>query len=76
MLFMKIMIVVCVVGMLRCSPRFQNMSRELDDTAIAAMKRLIQTAEESGFPPSTIPILILLTALAFMSIAVTMGGGR
>jgi hypothetical protein len=53
------------------------MSRELDDSAISAMKRIMSAAEESGFPPEIIPLLMLLTALTFMfSLAVTGGAGR
>ncbi len=77
LLLTKALIVVCVVGMLRSSSWFQSMSRELDESAISALKRIMNVAEESGFPPESIPLLILLTALMFMaSMAVTMGVGR
>ena len=76
-LVLKLLIVIAVVGILRTSERFQSMSRELDDSAIAALKRIMSAAEESGFPPEIIPILMLLTALMFMfSMAVTGGAGR
>jgi hypothetical protein len=76
-LVLKLLIVVAVVGILRSSDRFQSMSRELDDSAISAMKRVMSAAEESGFPPEIIPLLMLLTALTFMfSLAVTGGVGR
>jgi len=48
------------------------MSRELDDSALSAMKRIMRTTEDAGFPPETVPVLILLTAL----IIVTAGVGR
>jgi hypothetical protein len=38
----------------------------MDDRAIAAVKRIMNAAEECGYPPELIPILILLTALSFM----------
>ena len=63
---LKVLIVVVVVGILRSSDRFQSMSRELDDSAISVLKRVMSAAEESGFPPEIIPILMLLTALTFM----------
>lgn len=76
-LVFKLLIVVAVVGILRSSERFQSMSRELDDSAISALKRIMSAAEESGFPPEIIPLLMLLTALMFMfSMAVTGGAGR
>jgi len=71
-LLMKFLIIACVVAMLRTSDRFQSMSRELDDSALSAMKRIMRTTEDAGFPPETVPVLILLTAL----IIVTAGVGR
>jgi hypothetical protein len=77
LLLTKALIVICVVGMLRSSSRFQSMSRELDESAISALKRIMYAAEESGFPPEAVPLLMLLTVLVFMSIiSVTVGGGR
>ena len=74
---LKLLIVVVVVAILRSSDRFQSMSRELDDSAISVLKRVMSAAEESGFPPEIIPLLMLLTALTFMfSMAVTGGAGR
>jgi len=73
LLIAKSLIVACVVGMLRCSNRFQSMSRELDESAISALKRIMNAAEGSGFPPEAIPLLMLLTALVFMA---TVGAGR
>jgi len=62
----KLLIVASVLLILKSSSRFQSMSRELDDRAIAAMKRMMNAAEECGYPPQIIPLLILLTALTFM----------
>jgi hypothetical protein len=76
LLFSKALIIACVVGMLRSSKRFQSMSRELDESAISALRRIMNAADESGFPPESVPLLMLLTALVFMALAVTMGGGR
>lgn len=73
---MKFLIIACVVGMLRTSGRFQAMSRELDESALSALKRAMSAAEESGFHPETIPLLMLLTALAFIYAAITAGAGR
>jgi hypothetical protein len=53
------------------------MSRELDELAFAALKRIMNATEECGYPRELIPLLILLTALSFMlSIYVTAPGGR
>ena len=71
-LLMKFLIVACVVAMLRTSDRFQSMSRELDESAISAVKRIMCATEDAGFPPETFPVLILLTALMI----VTAGVGR
>jgi len=77
LLLLKGLLVVSVVAMLRCSNRFQSMSRELDESAISALKRIMNAAEESGIPPESVPLLMLLTVLAFMALAaVTVGVGR
>jgi len=53
------------------------MSRELDELAFAALKRIMNTTEEYGYPRELIPLLILLTALSFMlSMFVTGPVGR
>jgi hypothetical protein len=71
------LIAVSLVGLLRCSITFRTMSRELDQQAFAALKRIMRATEESGYPPQLIPLLILLTALSFMlSMYVTMPGAR
>jgi hypothetical protein len=73
----KLMIVTAVVGLLRCSSQFRNMSRDLDNQAFSAIKRVMNAAEECGYPPQLVPLLMLLTALSFMlSLYFTMGVGR
>jgi hypothetical protein len=53
------------------------MSREFDEQAFAALKRVMRATEESGYPPQLIPILIFLTAISFMlSMFLTGAGGR
>jgi len=53
------------------------MSRELDEKAFAALKRIMHASEEQGYPAGLIPILMLLTALIFMlSASVTTPFGR
>jgi len=76
MLLMKLMIIACVIGMLRTSERFQSMSRELDASAMSALRRAMDAAEESGFPSVALPMLMLLSALIFMYAMVTTPGGR
>ena len=62
----KLLIIAAVVGLLRSSPAVQGMSRELDEQAFAALKRIMRVTEECGYPAPLIPLLILLTALSFM----------
>ncbi len=62
----KLLIVACTLGLLRTSQRFQSMSREMDDRALAALKRIMNASEECGYPRELIPLLMLLTALSFM----------
>jgi hypothetical protein len=53
------------------------MSRELDEQAFSALKRIMNAAEECGYPPQLVPLLMLLTALSFMlSLYFTMAYGR
>ena len=76
-LLSKLLITISLVGILRTSARFQSMSRELDELAFAALKRIMNATEECGYPRELIPLLILLTALSFMlSIYVTAPAGR
>jgi hypothetical protein len=73
----KILIAISLVGLLRTSARFRSVSRELDELAFAALKRIMNATEESGYPRELIPLLILLTALSFMlSMFVTAPVGR
>ena len=62
----KLLIIVAAVGLLRSSPAIQNMSRDLDEQAFAALRRIMRATEECGYPAPLIPLLILLTALSFM----------
>lgn len=62
----KLMIVAGVLVILRTSGRFQSMSREMDDQALAAVKKMMNAAENCGYPPQLVPLLMLLTALTFM----------
>jgi len=62
----KILIVVSVTALLRCSEQFRRMSRETDELAFTALKRIMQTTEDCGYPRHLIPVLIALTALSFM----------
>jgi hypothetical protein len=76
-LLAKVLIIISLVGILRTSSRFQSMSRELDEHAFAALKRIMNATEECGYPRELIPILMLLTALSFMlSLYVTAPGGQ
>ncbi len=61
----KILIVVSVIGLLRCSEQFRRMSRETDEQALIALKRMMRVTEDCGYPRHLIPVLILLTALSF-----------
>ena len=73
----KLLITISLVGLLRTSVRFQSMSRELDEHAFAALKRIMNASEEYGYPRELIPVLMLLTALSFMlSMFVTTAGAR
>ena len=76
-LLAKLLITISLVGILRTSTRFQSMSRELDEHAFAALKKIMNATEECGYPRELIPILMLLTALSFMlSMYVTGPGGQ
>ena len=65
-LLAKLLIIVSVLGILRSSSRFRSMSRELDEQAFQVLKRIMHATEERGYPPQLVPLLMLLTALAFM----------
>lgn len=73
----KILISISLVGLLRCSSTFREKSREFDELAFAALRRIMRATEDSGYPPQLIPFLIILTAVSFMlSMYVTAAGGR
>ncbi len=64
--FIKLVIIAAVVGILRSFQSFRSMSRELDERAFTALKRIMHATEECGYPPQLVPLLMLLTALSFM----------
>ncbi len=67
MLFLtKVLIIAATVGLMRSLPAIQEMSRDFDERVFAALKRIMRTTEECGYPPQLIPLLIVLTALSFM----------
>jgi hypothetical protein len=66
LLVTKILIIVAAVGLMRSSPAFQTMSRDLDERAFAAIRRIMHATEECGYPASLVPLMILLTAFSFM----------
>jgi hypothetical protein len=73
----KLLIVVALVGLLRCSEHFRSMSRQLDEQAFAVLRRIMSATEDCGYPPQLIPLLILLTAVSFMlSVYFTVAAGR
>jgi hypothetical protein len=61
----KFMFIAAVIGALHTVPQFRKMSRELDQSALNSLKKMMDSAEESGFPPEIVPLLIGLTALSF-----------
>jgi hypothetical protein len=63
----KLLIIVAVVGLLRSSQTFREMSREADETALVSLKRIMRLTEEYGYPPETIFLLIALSVIAFMA---------
>jgi hypothetical protein len=42
------------------------MSRELDEQALANLRRIMRTTEEHGYPRHLVPLLMLLTAVSFL----------
>jgi hypothetical protein len=73
-LLTKVLIIVAAVGLMRSTPAIQSMSRDLDEQAFAALRRIMRATEDCGYPPNLIPLLMLLTALSFMlSMYVTAG---
>ena len=71
----KVLIVVSVLGLMRCSELFRRTSRELDEQAFAAIKRIMRSTEDDGYPPQLVPLLMLLTALSFMLSSYVTGPG-
>jgi hypothetical protein len=69
-LISKMMIAVAIAGLLRCSGKFRRMSRRLDEQVYAVLKRIMRATEEAGFPAHTVPVLMLLTFMAFITAAV------
>jgi hypothetical protein len=63
---LRILIAISLVGCLWSSPRFRSMSRHLDEQVRVAFRRFLNAAEESGYPPEFVPVLILLTALTLL----------
>jgi hypothetical protein len=73
----KILIVISLTGLLRCSARFRQVGSELDEQVFAVLRRAMRATEDQGYPPQLLPLLILLTALSFLlSAYVTTPGGR
>jgi hypothetical protein len=62
----KILIIVSVTALLRCSEKFRKASRAFDEHAIASLKQVMNATEDLGYPPQLAPLLILITALCFM----------
>ena len=75
-ILLRLTIGICLIGMLRSSERFRQMSRDIDESVMIALKRFMNVAEESGFPREIVPVLLMLTALTFMFLVVTTHGGR
>ena len=73
----RLLIVAVAVVLLKRSSRFRQTNRELDEKVLCALKRIVNIAEEYGYPPQFVPFLILLTSLSFMlSIYFTTAYGR
>jgi hypothetical protein len=75
-ILLRLVIVVCVLGLLRTSQQFRALSRDVDDMVLLAVKRVMHVAEESGLPGEVVPILLMLTVLTFMFVVATTPGGR
>ncbi len=73
----RLVAVAAVLILLKRSSRFQQTNRELDERAFAALRRIVNIAEDYGYPPQFVPFLILVTALSFMlSLYFTTAYGR
>jgi hypothetical protein len=73
LLLYKILLILSVIGILRCSDRFTRMSREFDDEVVTSVRRIMRATEDHGYPPHLIPLLILLTAFSFLLSAYVTG---
>ena len=62
----KILMAISIAGLLRCSQTFRSLSRETDERALAALKRIMHATEDCGYPAQLFPLLMILTALCFM----------
>ena len=62
----KLLMLIAAIGLLRCSVKFRSMSREVDEQAMAALKRIMRATEDAGYHPHLFPLLMLLTALCFL----------
>lgn len=69
---LKLLIIGSVVGLLRSSEKFRMMSREFDEAAWNSLQSMMHTAEDSGYPSGTIPLLIAASAVAFMAMMTTL----
>ena len=75
-IFSKILIVVSVVGLLRCSETFRTGSRQFDEQVFAGLKRMMHVTEESGYPAQAVPLVIILSVLFFMLSLYALSGVR
>jgi len=62
----KLLLIASVVMLLKGHSRFEAMGRQLDETALLALQRMMRVSEDHGYPPAFIPIVTLVTALTFM----------
>ena len=63
---LRLLIVIAAVGTLHSFKRFRTMSRELDEAVLTSVKRIMHAAEDSGYPPAMVALLMILMTLAFM----------
>jgi hypothetical protein len=70
LILLKLLFIASVVGTLWASPRYRHMSRQLDEATLSSIRRMMWAAEESGFPPEIVPLLIGLLALSFATSAI------
>ena len=75
-ILLRLTIGICLIGMLRSSDRFRQMSRDIDEAVVIALKRFMNVAEDSGFPREIVPVLLMLTVLTFMFLVATTLAGR